>query len=173
MNSKTLKEKLELHKKFVNGDEGGERLDLSGANLTEAILEGADLTGANFIRANLTEAILRGADLRGTILIGANLEGADLEGAILRGADLREANLTGANLDFSALPLWCGGLNFKIDERIAKQLVYHVINLMQTSEIDTSKIFKKAVFEWLETSHLVTKHELLILQIKEDENECG
>ena len=49
---------------------------------------------------------------------------ADLSGADLSGADLR-----GANLDFSCLPLWCGSLTMKIDERIAKQLMYHVITV--------------------------------------------
>jgi hypothetical protein len=56
--------------------------------------------------------------------------------------------------------LWCGGLNFKIDEKIAKQLIYHVVNLMQHSELKVDKIFKKEVYKWLETSHIVTEHEL-------------
>ena len=71
------------------------------------------------------------ADLREADLRGVNLGGADL-----RRADLRRADLGGADLDFSCLPLWCGGLNFKIDEKIAKQLMYHVLNLMIYSEIE-------------------------------------
>ena len=54
------------------------RVDLSGADLTEANLTGADLTGADLTEANLT-----GADLR-----GANLTGARLKEAILSGANL-------------------------------------------------------------------------------------
>ena len=61
---------------------------LSGANLREA-----DLSGANLIMANL-----RRADLSGANLIGANLLGADLSEANLGGADLREATLRGAKL---------------------------------------------------------------------------
>ena len=79
-------------------------------------------------------------------------------------ADLRGADLSGADLDFSQLNLSCKGLNFKIDERLAKQLVYHVVNLMQYSNLDTPKIFKKQVYKWLENSHVVTKHRLPILK---------
>lgn len=75
-------------------------------------------------------------------------------------ATLTGANLTGADLDFSTLPLWCGGLNFTIDKKQAKQLMYHVVNLMQHSKLDTSKIIKKQAYKWLEDSHVVTKHGL-------------
>ena len=84
--------------------------------------------------------------------------------ADLEDADLQGAYLQGANLDFSCLPLWCGGMNFKIDERIAKQLAYHLINLMQHSNIDTSKVVKKGMFKWLKDSHLVTEYDLPILK---------
>jgi len=104
-------------------------------------------------------AYLQGADLQ-----YADLRGAHLRGAHLRGADLEDADLQGANLDFSCLPLWCGGMNFKIDERIAKQLAYHLINLMQHSNIDTSKVVKKGMFKWLKDSHLVTEYDLPILK---------
>ena len=57
--------------------------NLSGANLREADLRGADLSGANLREANLREA---------------NLYGANLREANLRGADLRKANLYRANL---------------------------------------------------------------------------
>ena len=65
------------------------------------------------------------ADLRGANLRGANLRGADLRGANLRGADLRGAKLRGADLDYSAWPIWCGGLHAKTDRRLMAQLAYH------------------------------------------------
>ena len=68
-----LKQILELHKKWLNDEDGGKRANLRGANL-----HSADLRGAN----------LCGADLSGADLWGANLSGADLRGADLRGADL-------------------------------------------------------------------------------------
>ena len=66
----------------------------------------------------------------------ANLSRADLRRVNLSRVNLSRADLRGANLDFSCLPLWCGGLDFKIDEKIAKQLMYHVLNLMIYSEIE-------------------------------------
>jgi len=83
--------------------------NLSGANLIEAFLFEADLSGANLSRAylygaNLEEANLRGANLIGATPNGANLVGANLRGADLRGADLVEADLSAAN--FSGTDLW-------------------------------------------------------------------
>ena len=88
---------LEKHKRWINGEDGGERADLS-------------------------EAHLRRADLS-----GANLRRADLGGADLGGADLRRANMIKSDLDFSCLPLWCGGLDINIDDRQAKQIAYHLV----------------------------------------------
>ena len=69
--------------------------DLSGTNLSGAVLWEADLQGTDLLGANLSEADLRGADLRGANLGGANLSGANLVFTNLDGADLRGANLTG------------------------------------------------------------------------------
>ena len=71
-----LKEILEKHKKWLRGDDGGERADLAWA----------DLSRANLSRANLSRADLSGADLS-----WANLSGADLSGANLCGANLARA----------------------------------------------------------------------------------
>ena len=103
MDKKELNAILEKHKKWLRGEEGGERADLQGAYLQGAYLQGADLQGADLrgadLRgANLQGAYLRGADLRGADLRGANLRGADLQGAYLRGADLRVADLRWADL---------------------------------------------------------------------------
>ena len=105
---KELVNVLELHMKWLCGEEGGVRADLSGADLRNADLRNADLSGAilrnaELSGANLSGAILRCADLSGTILRNADLSGADLIGAILRytylsGADLSGANLSGADL---------------------------------------------------------------------------
>ena len=81
-----LKEILEKHKKWLRGDDGGERANLSGANLYGANLSWADLSGANLSGANLSWANLYGANLSGANLYGANLSWADLYGANLSGA---------------------------------------------------------------------------------------
>ena len=89
-----IKKILSEHSKWIKG-KGGERADLSEANLRWADLSVADLSEANLRGADLRWASLSGADLR-----GANLRGADLSVANLSGADLRGANLSGAkNID--------------------------------------------------------------------------
>ena len=110
MNISKIREILSKHQKWLNGEAGGERADLSGADLSRA-----DLSEANLSRADLSGADLSGADLSGADLRGANLSGADLRGADLSGADLRGANLSGAentdsviwNLYTSFYPLQC------------------------------------------------------------------
>ena len=72
--------------------------DLSGADLSEAYLREADLSGANLSHADLSEAYLREANLS-----GADLEYADLSGADLPDADLSEAWLTMADLSGARL----------------------------------------------------------------------
>ena len=72
--------------------------DLGGANLVRADLVGADLVGADLVRADLGGADLVRADLGGADLGRAYLVRADLGGANLGGANLGRANLVGANL---------------------------------------------------------------------------
>ena len=116
-----LKNIIEMHTAWLN-NEGGNRADLRSA----------DLRSADF----------RDADLRSADLSGTNLSGADLSGA-----DLRDANLRGADIDFSCIPLWCGGLNFTVDERIFRQLLYHTISIAISSGITsvvTPELIKEA-----------------------------
>ena len=58
MTSEEIKQVLELHKKWLNKEQGGERANLREANLREADLRWADICGAD-----LRWADLRGADL--------------------------------------------------------------------------------------------------------------
>ena len=104
--------------------------------------ERANLKGANLERANLKWANLKWANLEGANLEGANLKWANLKWANLKGANLEGANLKGANLDYSAFPLWCGGLDVHIDDRQATQLLYHLVRNVLYSK-NTSKAMKK------------------------------
>lgn len=99
-----LQEILRKHELWLNGEEGGERADLSGADLREADLYGANLRGANLRMANMRRADLRGANLNRADLRAANLTEADLRVVNLTEADLRSANLIGANLAEADLP---------------------------------------------------------------------
>ena len=73
---------------------------------------GADLEGAELVKA----------DLKGTILINANLKGADFEGADLEGANLKDANLLEANLEGANLK---GAKNLKIDQLSNVKTLYN------------------------------------------------
>ena len=77
--------------------------DLRTANLTEADLSGAILINADLRRANLERANLSKTDLSEAKLGGANLSVANLQGSILYGTDLSGANLGIANLSFAKL----------------------------------------------------------------------
>lgn len=89
-------------------------LDLRGADFREALLEsvnfdGSRLAGCDFSRAVLARASLRGADLSGCRLAAANLAGcrcesarfdrADLNGAIVSNAELASASFQDCVLD--------------------------------------------------------------------------
>ena len=122
MKQEKINEILELHKKWLDDESNGVQANLRGANLC-----GADLCDANLCGADLCEANLRGADLCGADLCEANLRGADL---------------CGANLDFSCLPLWCGSLGIHIDDRLAVQILYHLIFNIQFSKNVSDEIKK-------------------------------
>ena len=136
MDRKKLNKKLDEHKKWLN-DGSGEcanlrGTDLRGANLRGADLRGADLRHANLRGADLIHANLRGADLRDAELRGANLRDAELRHADLRHANLRDAvlrhtDLRGADLDYSVFSLFCGSFDMKIDDRLASQLIAHLV----------------------------------------------
>ena len=75
------------------------RRDLTGADLSHAILYKVDLTGAILTEANLTGADMRGAIRHRADAPKANLTGASLNWSDWTGSDLHEADLSGANLD--------------------------------------------------------------------------
>jgi uncharacterized protein YjbI with pentapeptide repeats len=168
INCKSLTEILAKHELWLNDNTKGQRANLQYANLRYVNLEYADLQGANLEYADLRGANLEYADLRGANLEYDDLRGTNLRGANLRGANLQCADLQGTDLDFSCLPLWCGGLDFKIDEKQAKQLMYHVVNLMQYSKINIPESHK-SLYKWLSDSHVVTEYELPILEEKGNE----
>lgn len=98
-----LKEILVSHSKWLRCENGGERADLSNAdlsyiNLNHTDLRGANLCGADFYRANLYGAILCGANL-----YGANFCATDLSNSSLRATDLRATDLSNSKFDNASL----------------------------------------------------------------------
>ena len=95
---KNLREVLERHQLWLNGEEGGECADLRGTDLSFTTLSGANLSGADLSCADLNDANLSGDNLSGANLSGANLSGANLSFTNLNDANLNDANLSGASL---------------------------------------------------------------------------
>ena len=99
---------LDVHWKWVFSEEGGQRADLEGANLSHCNLQEIFLSGACFRSAKLRgadfrRAVLCGTDLRDAKLQFADLRDADLSYADLRGADISDAKLDGAILHHADL----------------------------------------------------------------------
>ena len=134
MEQEELNGVLKRHKAWLEGKFGWERADLQGADLHHARLQDADLQGA----------ILRGAILEDSELQGADLRGALLQHSNLRGAGLRHSDLRGADIDYASWPLWCGSLKAYVDDRIAIQLLYHTLSVVQHSPY-VSEDVKKAL----------------------------
>ena len=125
MEDKELKEVLDSHKKWLSKKDDGVR-----ANFRHADLRGVDLRCVD----------LRYADLQGADLRCVDLRYADLQGTDLRDADLRDVDLRGADIDYAAWPLWCRSLDAYIDDRIAIQLLYHLLRPVQASPYVSQEI---------------------------------
>ena len=87
---------------------GLEKIELQGANMPQADLRRATLSGAKLMATNLKgafliQADLKRANLKGTNLQGANLMGANLLEAKLPESDLKDSLLLGAHLERSNL----------------------------------------------------------------------
>ena len=114
MDQKELNNILVKHKKWLYGEEGGERANLRSANLRSANLRGANLRGADLWRA----------DLQGADLWRADLQDADLRGAYLRGADLQDAYHDSST---AFLPIQCPEEGSFIAYKKAKGLVVKLL----------------------------------------------
>ncbi len=146
MNADELKRVLDAHAKWLRGEKGGQRADLSGADLSWAHLAGYDLR-----RAVLIDADLRGAKLTGATLSEAKLTGATLSEAALTWTDLRGADLTEVNIDHASWPLWCGSKGVRVDARIAAQLAAHFCVL--DCDDPAYQAAREALLPFARTSH--------------------
>ena len=74
------------------------------------------------------QANLQGADLR-----HADLHGKKLWDVSLHRVNLCHVDMRGADIDYASWPLWCGSLKAYVDDRIAIQLLYHTLSVVQHS----------------------------------------
>ncbi len=100
------------------------KCDLSGAVLNRMDLSGADLQGANLSRAKMFLTDLSGANLQNSDLREAQFGGADLANADLRGSDLTGTSLAGA---------YIGGALF--DGEMVTTMPYKNDNIADVEEI--------------------------------------
>jgi uncharacterized protein YjbI with pentapeptide repeats len=85
-----LRDILKKHELWLKGEEGGEKADLRGSDLSYSNLRGSDLRGSDLSYSNL-----RGSNLRNSNLRNSNLSYSDLRGSDLSYSDLRGSNLRG------------------------------------------------------------------------------
>ena len=74
------------------------KVDFDDVDLSGAVLENANLEGVIWCGTNLSRANLKSADFYWAVLFTSNLSYANLEEAEFQGADLKEVNFQGANL---------------------------------------------------------------------------
>lgn len=79
---------IQRHRKFLNGEDGGERAVFDGMNLDGWDFGNADLRKAEFRNTSLAMASFRNSRLGGTLFHGCVASGADM-----RNANLREAKV--------------------------------------------------------------------------------
>ena len=99
---------LKRHKRFLEGQLGGVRADLSdqtlsGLRLTDldlrrAILKRTDFSGCTLAGADFRDSELKGADFRGAMVEAGKFDSADLRSSRFSGAKVGKANFSGANL---------------------------------------------------------------------------
>lgn len=98
MNAMELREILEQHRLWLNG-EGGKRADLHDADLTHVDLSHVDLKYADLSYADLSYANLSHADMCYAKVCYANLSFSDMSYVRMHHANMYGVNLDGAKLD--------------------------------------------------------------------------
>ena len=94
MTQEKLREILDKHSKWLNGEDSGERADLSDAILNNTDLRYRDLGSSDLSNFDLSFTTLRYVNLSNSDLSNSDLSFSDLLGADLRGADLTNAIYT-------------------------------------------------------------------------------
>ncbi len=142
-------------------------VDLSGIDLSYAVLIGSDLTSANLTAAKFTNANLGSVTLQGAILQSSDLSKASLSAVRARGAnfrnasladvnlalaDLTEADLTEANFASSQELLEAAEEDSEIDEALRKRFAYTTFDkavltgaVLSSTHLHMAS-FKEAVF---------------------------
>lgn len=94
---------LEKHKRWLKGEKGGKKANLSYLDLSHTDLNNICLANANLCHVNLEYSNLNGANLRLSDLGYANLEHSDLSHVDLQLSNLKNVNLRRSKLTYGNL----------------------------------------------------------------------
>lgn len=151
---------LEKHERWVNGAAGGEEASFNSMDISNISLRSSDLSGVDFRNCvgrytDFSDCHLYTSNFEGSKLDHANFAYADLELVGFKNVDLRYVNLsnaklhyvdfTNANIDYASWPLWCGSLSADIDDKIAAQLLYHVLATIDHSDKVSDELKEKVL----------------------------
>ncbi len=107
------------------------QIDLSEANLKDALFSRVNLRKALLLQSDLSNASLVFADLSNAILVNANLSGSDLTLSNLTKANLKDANLKNANLISANLnSAYLAGSNFS--NVVVEDTIFGNVDLSET-----------------------------------------
>lgn len=131
---------IEEHRKWMNAEKGGQRINYRGIDLSGVDLHGLNLVGAvlpdtNFSNANLEGTNLYASNLSGSNFTKANLSNINLSNSNLTDTNMTEANLFKANLEYSDMT----GATFR-DTNFAKANLYKTCLDGTTADESLSKI---------------------------------
>ncbi|BAY36798.1 pentapeptide repeat protein [Nostoc sp. NIES-2111] len=121
------------------------KINLSGAFLSQVVLNGAnleqaDLSNAVLVNANLTDANLTGANLTGANLTGANLTGVNLESVNLTNACLCDAILTETDREIAKL----NGALFSVEQfQVMKSLLFKQSHISDFNTTDATQFWNQ------------------------------
>lgn len=95
--------KIESHRKWLNGEDGGKRESFKGMDLSNIDLKGVNLSYADFTDCNLDFASFRGSNLRCVDFSNSSMRDANFDNSVLTGADLSDVDLTNTYFKFADL----------------------------------------------------------------------
>jgi len=128
-----------------------------GMSLRDLDFSGMDLFKTCFDSAKLDNVTFAYTDLSYCRFLGAQLKNVDFSNANLVGAAFVDASFENCNLDFSTFPLFCGGLGWKVDARIVRQLAYHLCSM----ECDDPEFVgvREKLLSFANKFHRITEHK--------------
>lgn len=145
---------LELHRKYLTGEEGGVKANLSYTDLAELNLNKRDLIDINISHSNLRNTKFFCSNLIRVDFYDSNLEGADFGNAKLNGIRFDCANLTLTDFN-DAYIRCCGFIYSNLNKTNFNNATLYCIDIMESG-------LNKAKF-YLTNLHMVNKADYVCI----------